>query len=430
MINISTNASNVGNKIPLNTFLNGSEDFVPEIKIVQGTTTSINPPSDLRPGVKRPFESSARIEADEDVILQVVAARPETYSVWNLTNVNVEDLTEYSVRIAFRSAFHNIFYSAGELSIPAYTQSYTSPDYSQLISDTVLANVNEARDHLLKNIVVQINKNSDGLNPQVPNNGSSELVMAFAVSSTGGTGVAIATLTAGTTVPIVKVNGVNGNPIVKTYTFSQEEVDSVKATYTLGTETIELADVSTATGTPSTPTDVTDSIGFIGLDRPLFLGEDRLPEIKTRIDVGLTSGFNTSLVSLTEGSKANDGLNTVRQIITGYQETQQRRDNDVQYRGKGMTVIEYPSDVLKITQPQDVVVIKHTQKKFGQLASRHYNIEETYVLTDAAVDANGVSVNTPAAGSISYGANTLAFVTGIKNWLDTNKVKYQIRYDV
>lgn len=531
LLNSSTNASDTGVKVPLNRIINGASTtaLVPEVKIVQGTSKSANPASDLRPGTKRPYESSARIEGDEKIILQVRAARPPANSVWKLGSVNLEDLTEYGVRIAFLGAYHNIFYSGGHTSIPVYPVSVVTPDYTQLITDTVFANTTEAKDHFYKTLVVETNKNSHGLNPTKPLENPNELVLAVAVATdgaatgtltisdytnitsvtvgavtltngvaftsatsnsvtagliadainanttlnalgvfavavgavitvsapgvasnsialsdvgtgvtasaaalSGGFGVGISTLVAGGTVAIEKINGVNGNPITKSYTFDAEEILSLNQTFTAGTEVIVLADTSTATGTPSTPSEQVDTIAFLGLDRELFLGEDRLPEVKTRLDIGLVSGFNTSLTSLVEGSFASDGVNTVKQILNGYEETQARRDNDVQYRGQGMTVIKYPSDVLSITVPQDVVVVTHAQSQFSNLASRSYNLEETYLLTDASVDSDGLSVNTKAnisADGITLGSKTQAFITAFVAWANQNNVRIQIRYD-
>lgn len=86
LINMSTAASdNLGAKVALNTFLDtGSVGFAtssfPAIKLVQGTENSANPPADNRPGVKRAYESSAVIQADEKVWVNIKSAKAASYS--------------------------------------------------------------------------------------------------------------------------------------------------------------------------------------------------------------------------------------------------------------------------------------------------------------------------------------------------------------
>lgn len=514
LINKSTAASDAGGaKISLDSFIDGTDVAitVPQIKIVQGTSTSATPPADNRPGVKRAVESSAVIQADEKIWINVKKAKAATYSIIGVSGINVEDETEYRFRVAFLGRYHDLMYSGGNTSTPVYSPYYTSPDYTQLIADTVLSGTPEALDHLVKNLVVAVNKNSDGFNlPQI-NKGGQQLVMAVAIGSgaasgtvtvaannttitsvtvagtvltagvafaiggsatitatnisnainanttlnalgivatsaagvvtvqapgvsgnavtlarvgadlavsgatlTGGFGTGIGTLAPGVAVPIFSYNGPNG-VVTKSYTFNAEQVASLQSSY--GLESIVLANSATIDDVQEA-----DKIAFIGLDRPQFLAEDRLKESKVRIEVGLTFGFNTNLASTTTLSGAFEGFGYPHQVKTWYVETQERRDNDIQFRGIGLQKIQYPSDVLNLSTPQDVVIITHSTTKQGALGNRDVNLQSTVVLTDAGVTGTGIP-----SGVI--GVTTLAVPTAVETWARTNGAHIQVTYD-
>jgi hypothetical protein len=515
LINKSTSASDAGGaKIPLDEFIDGTDNtiVVPQIKIVQGTSTSANPPADNRPGVKRAVEGSAVIQADEKIWINIKKAKAATYSIVGVSNINVDDEVEYRFRVAFFGRYHDIMYSCGHVSTPVYSPYYNSPDYSQLIADGVLTGNAEALDHLVKNLVVEVNKNSDAFSfPQI-NKGGQQLVAAFAIGDgaasgtvtvaannttitsvtvgtvtltagvafviggtnlitatnianainanatltalgvvasaaagvvtiqapgaaantialavvgadlaasgatlTGGFGIGISTLSPNVPVPIFAYNGPNG-VVTKSYVFNAEEVASLQSAYP-GLETIVLADASSIQDVQEA-----DKIAFLGLDRPEFLAEDRLKEKKVRIEVGLTSGFNTNTVTTATLSNAFEGFGYPHQVKTWYVETQERRDNDIQFRGVGLQKIQYPSDVLDITVPQDVVIITHSTTKQGAIGTRDVNLQATVILTDADVDGNGLATGV-------LGANTADVPTAVEEWARTNRAFVQVTYD-
>ena len=191
LINMSTAASdNTGAKVALNTFLDtGAVAFAsssfPAIKLVQGTENSANPPVDNRPGIKRAYESSATIQADEKVWMNIKSAKAGSYSIVALADINVSDEAEYRLRIGFFGKYHDIMYSGGTTSTPVYSPYYVSPDYSALITAGDLSGTPEALDHLVKNLVAETNKNSAAFSlPQI-NRGGQQLVMALAVAADG-----------------------------------------------------------------------------------------------------------------------------------------------------------------------------------------------------------------------------------------------------
>ena len=191
LINMSTAASdNLGAKVALNTFLDTASlafatSSFPAIKLVQGTQNSANPPVDNRPGVKRAYESSAVIQADEKVWVNIKSAKAASYSIVALSDINVSDETEYRLRIGFFGKYHDIMYSGGTTSTPVYSPYYVSPDYSALITAGDLSGTPEALDHLVKNLVAETNKNSAAFSlPQI-NSGGQQLVMALASAAAG-----------------------------------------------------------------------------------------------------------------------------------------------------------------------------------------------------------------------------------------------------
>jgi hypothetical protein len=517
LINMSTAASdNTNAKVALNTFLNtGAVAFAsssfPAIKLVQGTENSANPPVDNRPGIKRAYESSATIQADEKVWMNIKSAKAGSYSIVALADINVSDEAEYRLRIGFFGKYHDIMYSGGTTSTPVYSPYYVSPDYSALIAAGDLSGTPEALDHLVKNLVAETNKNSAAFSlPQI-NRGGQQLVMALAVAAdgyasgtitvniaadvdtvtvngvtftegvdydttgldvlaantiaaaitgnvtlaaagisatavgavvtviapgaagnsvtlatagggaslsgatlTGGFGVGIPTLVAGVAVPVFAYTGPNGT-VTKSYTFNAEQVASLQAGAVLGTEVIVLADVTSIADVAEA-----DSILFVGLDRPAFQAEDRLKGYKVRIEVGLTSGFTTATTF--KVSNAFEGRGTLKQIQDWYIETQQRRDNDIQFRGVGVQKIEYPHDILSLAGGYyDVVIITHSTTKQGAIGTRDVNLQSTVIITPADL-SGGLPTGT-------VDSDTLIVPTAIENWAKYNDVHIQVTYD-
>ena len=517
LINMSTAASdNTGAKVALNTFLDTgnvgfSSSSFPAIKLVQGTENSANPPVDNRPGIKRAYESSATIQADEKVWMNIKSARAGSYSVVALADINVSDEAEYRLRIGFFGKYHDIMYSGGSTSTPVYSPYYVSPDYSALITAGDLSGTPEALDHLVKNLVAETNKNSAAFSlPQI-NRGGQQLVMALAVASegaasgtftisnytnitsitigavtltdgvdftsatsnevtagliadaieangtlaalgivvsaagavvtvqipgaagngvatnygnmgitadqatlTGGFGVGISTLVAGVAVPVFAYTGPNGT-VTKSYTFNAEQVASIQSGASVGTEVIVLADVTSIADVAEA-----DSILFVGLDRPAFQAEDRLKGYKVRIEVGLTSGFTTATTF--KVSNAFEGRGTVKQIQDWYIETQQRRDNDIQFRGVGVQKIEYPHDMLSLASGYyDVVIITHSTTKQGAIGTRDVNLQSTVIVTEADL-SGGLPTGT-------VDAETLKVPTAIEDWARYNDARIQVTYD-
>ena len=232
---------------------------------------------------------------------------------------------------------------------------------------------------------------------------------------TGGFGVGISTLTAGVAVPVFAYTGPNGT-VTQSYTFNAEQVASIQAGSPTGTAVIVLADVTSIADVAEAET-----IILIGLDRPAFQAEDRLKGYKVRIEVGLTSGFTTATTY--KVSNAFEGRGTGKQIQDWYIETQQRRDNDIQFRGVGVQKIEYPHDMLSLDADGyfDVVIITHSTTKQGAIGTRDVNLQSTVVITEPKLDGD-----LPAGIT---GAHTLKVPTAIENWAKYNDVHIQVTYD-
>ena len=240
-------------------------------------------------------------------------------------------------------------------------------------------------------------------------------IAADQASLAGGVGVGITTLTASTVVPVFAYTGPNGT-VTKSYTFNAEQVASLQGGMLTGLETIVLADVTSIADVADA-----DSILFIGLDRPVFQAEDRLKGYKVRIEVGLTSGFTTAATF--KLSNAFEGRGTGKQIQDWYVETQQRRDNDIQFRGVGVQKIEYPHDMLDLgaSSYYDIVIITHSTTKQGAIGTRDVNLQSTVIITNPKLNGD-----LPAG---ILGTETLKVPTAIQNWAQYNDVHIQVTYD-
>jgi hypothetical protein len=86
-----------------------------------------------------------------------------------------------------------------------------------------------------------------------------------------------------------------------------------------------------------------DQLVLMTLDRNLAY-EDRIPYVKTRIEVGLFDGFNSDTVLSTKVQESSEGSGTARQWQIIYDNTHRQRQYD-QYRGFEAMKIQYPNPV-------------------------------------------------------------------------------------
>lgn len=151
-----------------------------------------------------------------------------------------------------------------------------------------------------------------------------------------------------------------------------------------------------------------DMIMLMTVDRtPSF--EDRIPYLKTRIEVGLIDGFNQNTVAVTNVQNGSEGEGTARQWQMIYDNTHRQRQYD-QYRGFEDLKIRYDNPVVDGTF-YDVVQVEHYRKDL--------------VGTDTIVKPFKLVVLIPNAessdnGDLTPDANTVSEITTVLlPWINT-----------
>jgi hypothetical protein len=209
------------------------------------------------------------------------------------TAVNVANETLYTMHIGFNDRRQDKYYSVTGLEV--MSPQFTTPNY------TALGTVN-TRDHLLQNLVFEINRESVAFDFQGSSRRGRRNVVAFGINiAGGGGGINLNAVAAGTAIPTLTSGG-----ITYSYTADQTFVDTLtqvaaNSTILSGTSQIYNIDLTTA----GTALNV-DAILLVAIDHEVALLKDRVPETKSRIFVGLEFGFS-STVSNDEVSYAFEG---------------------------------------------------------------------------------------------------------------------------
>ena len=310
----------------------------PVIRLVQGTANSSNVPASIKfPLAVRPYEESTDIVGNNVIVWSGKAYAAPYLSAWvvgandaaSSGHINIEDNSEYILRLGFRGTRIQEFYTSTH---GGYGKnfSFTSPEYSTL-------GLTKSLDHLVKNLAYVVNRNSRQFAFNGVSFGGNVPIMAFAIDSDGGSGVAI-TSVAGTVVPVV----VTPSGITKSVTLTAEMVATFANLVAEGnvpnTATIELINLSTAGAGDC------DQLILMAMNEDTAY-EDRKPNIKNRLEVGLGGAFESSTVLATEDSKAFEGQGTSRQWTIIYKNTAGQRKYS-QYRGFEVIRLDYPVPVV------------------------------------------------------------------------------------
>lgn len=341
----------------------------PFIKFVQGTPTSANvPSSSTYPFVTKPYEASAVIDTAK---VHNIYAQPYSGPTSSLTVVGADsgagvivplDKEKYTLTLGFRGRRQDEYESSLH-NIPVMTVEYNTPDYTTLGTVSPL-------DSLVQNVVYQINKNSRAFGFNLPSYGGNLPVLAFAVNSAGGSGVAI-TDAVGTVIPVVTVSGFTRN-----YVITQDLFDTLAAAVTAGallnTATIEVVDLSTAGAAANA-----DQIVIVALDETTAY-EDRTPFVKVRIDVGAGEAFASTLTLVKVGSKAYEGQGTYRQWNIFYKNTAGQRKYS-QYRGFEAIRVDYPSPIVA-NEKYSALIFEHYDANQVSFAGTSNSPQKTIIL--------------------------------------------------
>lgn len=230
------------------------------------------------------------------------------------------DNTTYSVRVTFHGRrYDEMFNIRTRKSIVA---SVTTPDY------TALGTVNPL-DHLIQNLVYELNKNSR----LIVTNGrrGNENFVAMAVRFEAGFSGANSTTNVST------LDSLDGAQAVTGYGFSTDaETATANNNSQMGAAFVNMVadtavDVDTDTqvvdidiATAGVATSGCNGIIIIGLNA-LTIGEDRIPQVKTRLVVSLGENFLSS-VTCAESSDVEEGSGVPRQLQLLYNDTQGQRE--------------------------------------------------------------------------------------------------------
>lgn len=359
--------------VAMNSFVDGTPTAAeaPVIKIYQGTEYSASPAtaSTTYPLWPRVYEASNSINGAAGVTVTYQAYRAPSFSTWvvgkaagDAAEINADSETEYGMTIAFRGRRVSEMYGREEAA--SFSANYTTPDFT---ATGLNLSEPQARMHLLTNLGWNINRNSSAfsLNSRYPANVP---VIAFLIASAGGAGVAIGgvdPIIDGDTVTVVTTTAGN-----KTFTFTEGMADSIKNA-ALAVQGGLIADldwtiipINLATQNVATPA-AGDILMIMGLDDKLSF-VDYIPQVKNRLQIGLTRGFNYPVVYNDELVKADEGQGKGRVLDLLYKATQGQRKYNLRHVED--PIVNFPSPVVT-TEKYNVFNILHGSTNTPDIAS-------------------------------------------------------------
>ncbi len=312
-----------------------------KVAIYQGTPYSANPAMAVNQGplFTRPYEKTQTIDFRRSVTVSKQAYTPGTLSTYVIKNITALPYTTFSLNINFRGRHTQVMGSAQEAI--SLNPQFNTPNYTSGQLATA-APVNE----IIAQLTTAILRNSYLVNQGVTRQGNYP-VMALAVDSTAASGVVISTLAAGTVLPVlIDTYG------TKSITLNAEMAESIKAAATAAglstANTIVPANINSPV--------LADAMMIVGLDRIQAI-KDYEPLVKTRLEVGMTSGFALGSAYCRQVSFAKEEQGSARALNNLYLFTQgQRKYNllDVQD-----PVVNFPSPFTDLTETYNVFVITH-----------------------------------------------------------------------
>lgn len=343
-------ADSIWGSVAMNAFTDATPTILesPVLAIYQGNENSSNPGAAQQvatyPLWARPFERTHAIDGRNPVQVTKQAFREPAHSVWvtgkpagDAAEINVLDLTEYELSIAFRGRRVEEMY--GREQAASFQASVTTPDFTALGKTEA-----EGRSWLLHNLGWNINRNSKAfsINSRFPSNTP---VVAFLIASAGGAGKAIgggAPLAAGDTFTVVTTAAGN-----KTITVTEAMAASIKAAAVAATGvaiasvTWTIIPINLAAQYTIAPA-AGDILMTMALDETLAF-VDYIPNVKVRMQVGLTLGFDYPVVFNDELSNADEGQGQGRVLDLLYKATQGQRKYN--WRHVENPVTDFPSPI-------------------------------------------------------------------------------------
>ena len=259
---------------------------VASVQVVQGTPKSGSINTVNAYGVGDPaFVASAIIDADKVNYVATYKYIPGKHAIKRVQVSTPVVSTEYTAFINLRS--HRGDRDFGKM-----------PD--TLIASIVTPSTapTDIKDLVLQTLAYKFNLQASFTN------GNRPIAVLGMKRSGSGSGVNIGGLTAGTSVPVVVVNGVTYS-----LTFTTEMIaslqDAIVIDAGLATADIELIDLSTAGAAAKI-----DELLVIGLDEPRALAFDNINQTKVAVRWSTKTGLTSTVTSLSEpADTVNDGAN-------------------------------------------------------------------------------------------------------------------------
>ena len=348
----------------------------PIVSIYQGTVpTNYGGPLPIRP-----YEKTQSINFKNSVRITKQPYTKGSLSVWSIQNITALPLTSYSVKIQFMGRHAQVIGSEQEAInlIPQFvTPNYTS---GQLATAAPVSEI-------INNMVCEINANSFAINQGYLRQGNYP-VLALAVDTTFASGVVLSTLAAGTVLPVF-VDSLS----TKSITLNQEQADSIKAAATAA----GIALTSTVVVASRTTPVLSQAMLIVGLDRQKAFKDYEWMK-KTKLNVGLNSGFAISSTTCAERTFAREEQGGAESLANAYLFTQKQR----KYNLMDITdpVVDYPNIFTDMTETYNVFVIEHEEK---------YAVDSVNTFTGMLYDY--ICVETPTKGTEA--------VTGLFTTLET-----------
>lgn len=322
----------------------------PIIRLYQGTANSgsIASATPNGPLAVEPYIASNPINGKETVRITKQAYREPMHNVWvvgaaagGTDDINVLSNTVYTISMAFRGRRIVESHSTEEGAVLHGT--VTTPDFT---ATGLNLNNAQAIDWITTNLAYNINRNSKllNVNSRFPANWP---ILALLIDTDGVTGTAIGgvdPIAAGDTIAVVNTSTGTRNVVL-----TEALATSIKNAAIAATGEV-IADVtwSIVTIDLSEAGEVSSSIGeaimLIALDEPIVY-KDRIPQVKTSIEVGLKAGFDFNTVYLQELEYADEGQGQWRPLNLLYENTHGQRKYNLRHTED--PIVEYPSPIVE-----------------------------------------------------------------------------------
>lgn len=310
----------------------------PVIAIYQGTSNSasMNTATATYPLWVRPYERTAPIDGRSQIVtVTKQVARTPSHSIWivgdatgNAGEINVLDETEYTITTSFRGYRIEEFFSAQQAA--SLIVSKTTPNFTDLGKTEA-----EGRSWLVHNLAYDINSNSTALNVN-PRRPHKSPVVALAIDTAGGTGTAIGENAGGSASTALaagdSVGVVNTTAGLRSITLTEAMATAIKdaAVALSGDAIADLEWTIVTVDLADAYTDIADVLMLVALDE-VQAYVDYIPQVKVRLEVGLTRGFDYTTVLNDEYTFANPGQGDGRSLNLLYAATQGQRKYNLRH---------------------------------------------------------------------------------------------------